>query len=161
MMKNYYLILIFIFFITNCTNKNVFNIQLGDINQYEKINSLINEIYINAINNNVGYFRFYIEKEIIFNIEKYKNDYDYEEIKNNSNKYWTEERIILYTEEIMRQIVISKLNKTYKKRAFYSHDGIIFDYTNENYKNEDIRYFLLINSDPNENIILDSIILVR
>jgi hypothetical protein len=95
MKAKYFIIIAFLFF--SCGNNN-FNIKLSRAEEYEKIYNLIKEIYKNAKENNVEYFKNAVGKIIIreFETEDEKTEWCNFLRRINKRENYTNDEIINY-----------------------------------------------------------------
>ena len=135
-----------------CSKEHQFNIKLYDSYDYMKIYNLINEIYENAKNKNIEYFR------NIKNIEDDIVNKDYLDIlKLQYNKLEYSDIEILeydYTLEIMSimdMIIRSELILNYKKYAYLAVESINLNFC---FDNSQIHYQLFIYKDENKDWVL-------
>jgi len=123
---------------------------------YDEINALVNEIYQNARNGNVDFFRYYFERD-----RRTRNEYLRESLGDlHVDIIWPEDMVIGYLRDVMRQIVQSRFYRTYKQRAFLGHRGIWFDYTRYS-PERGIRYLISLTFDQDDNFVISDIWTVR
>jgi len=151
-MRKILIIIYSLIILIGCNKEHQFNIKLYDSYDYMKIYNLINEIYENAKNKNIEYFKNIknIEDDIV------NNNY-LEILKLRYNKLEYSDIEILeydYTLEIMSimdMIIRSELILNYKKYAYLAVDGINLNFC---FNNSQIHYQLFIYKDENKDWVL-------
>ena len=112
----------------SCASTNFFNIQLWDEKTYDRVNILILDVYQNAKNGNVDFFRHFVEREIRESRERF-SEVSRQLLGDSYVEYFPcDEYIIMVTKEYMRQFVEAKIYRTYKTRVFWVPNGIILNY---------------------------------
>jgi len=106
--------------ITGCVNTNFFNIQLWYKETYDEVNLLMREIYQHAANNNIDFFRPFVERSRRVSAERMGTEPRLEE-----------DSIIADTKDFMSQFVEARIYRTYKTNAFLTGDGILFDFSQD------------------------------
>jgi hypothetical protein len=118
----------------------------------------MSELYANARSGNIDFFRRIIEREWYRDNENGRQVYDdpYSDFF-----VWDDAFVINYSKELMRQIVESRLNRTYRRRAFLLQSGgILFDYSRYDLR-RGIRYIVILTFNQDGNAVIDGLHIVR
>jgi hypothetical protein len=155
-----YFFLCFSLVFTGCNNI-FFPIRLKDERRYAQIQLLMGEIYQKARDGDTDYFWAVVEREYDYDeqIELYQARYGDAYDREGYDELYDRE-VTQVCEDLMGQIVKAKINKTYKKRAFWASGGINFDYHLEDDK-KGIHFQIYLKKDQTGELVLDSLFKCR
>jgi len=121
--------------LAGCSRMNFLSMRFFDRKTHNEVTLLVYEMYQNAKNGNLNYFRPFIKKSLVETAEMFYNtarrmrgEMPVEKIP--IERMPSGEQIDFMTKGLMTELVDARIYRTYRRRAIRVADWILLDYSN-------------------------------